>query len=348
MRILILAGGGGTRLWPLSKQDFPKQFLKFLGEESLLQQTVSRFASNENTDHILVATNKTYEPLVVQQLMKIKQFEAIDVMAEPLKRNTAPAIALAVRYLELFRQAQPEEIVTVVPSDHLIEPKELFLESLKKAEETAKLGKIILFGIRPSNPNTGFGYIKIGASFDGVCYEVEQFIEKPNLERAELFVKDPRFFWNSGIFVFSIRTIWAAFEKYLPKMSQIRRWSWSECQERFHEMEDLSIDYGLMEKAENIVACPLTVSWSDVGSWDSVYEVLKKDENQNVKIGNIVDLETKNCLIIGGKKIISTIGLEDLLIIETDQAIFISKKGASQKVKELISRMQEVGNLEKL
>jgi len=121
----------------------------------------------------------------------------------------------------------------------------------------------------------------------------------------------------------------------------MRHWNWSECQERFHEMEDLSIDYGLMEKATNVVACPLPVSWSDVGSWDSVYEVLKKDENQNVKIGNIIDLETKNCLIIGGKKIISTIGLEDLLIVETDQAIFISKKGASQKIKELLSKLPE-------
>jgi mannose-1-phosphate guanylyltransferase/mannose-6-phosphate isomerase len=341
MQIVILAGGGGTRLWPLSKQNFPKQFLKFLGEESLLQQTVGRFAFSGNTDGILVATNKIYKPLVLQQLMKVKGCNQVDVMTEPLKKNTAPAIALAIRYLEIFRQAQSEDIVSVLPSDHLIEPKEIFLDYLKKAEETARSGKIILFGIYPSNPNTGFGYLKIGMPFDSVSYTVEKFIEKPSLERAEQLLNDPLVFWNSGIFVFSIQTIWAAFEKHLPNIAQMRHWNWSECQERFHEMEDLSIDYGLMEKATNVVACPLPVSWSDVGSWDSVYEVLKKDENQNVKIGNIIDLETKNCLIIGGKKIISTIGLEDLLIVETDQAIFISKKGASQKIKELLSKLPE-------
>lgn len=329
MKAVVLAGGGGTRLWPLSRDDFPKQFLSFGAGGSLLQKTVQRLIGASFIDEVVVATNELHRALVEEQLQKIGV--QCPILVEPLKRNTASAIALAVKTL------QTNEPIVVVPSDHLIEPEVIFLHALEQLDPK---NKIITFGIRPTKPETGYGYIEIGKKFNGHTFEAKRFVEKPDLPTAEKYVVNPNFFWNSGMFLFTAETFWRQLDLHAPQIAALFKLELNEVIARFGELPDLSIDYAIMEKSKDILVCPLAVSWSDVGCWDSVYDVMEKDQDQNVKIGQVLAIDTTNSLIIGGKRIISTIGLDDLLIVETDEAVLISKKGESQRVKALLQELK--------
>jgi len=343
MKAIILAGGGGTRLWPLSREDFPKQFLNFGSGLSLLQRTVQRLLKASFIDEIIVATNELHLALVEEQLGKIDA--KCRILVEPTRKNTAPAIGLAIKILQTEYQAKPTDSVLVVPSDHLIEPEILFLHALEQINGSSDFAnKIITFGIRPTKPETGYGYIEIGNKFNPLTFTAKRFVEKPNHATAEKYVVNPHFFWNSGMFLFSIQTFWDQLHAHSPQLSSLFESNLKTVLECFHELPDLSIDYAIMEKSKDILLYPLAVSWSDVGCWDSVYEVMEKDQNQNVKIGQVLAIDTTNSLIIGGKRIISTIGLDDLLIVETEDAILISKKGESQRVKALL---QELKNMAK-
>ena len=333
MKIIILAGGSGTRLWPYSRSSFPKQFLHFGDQKSLLQKTIERFIGRYRPADLLIVTNQAYYHLVKTQAREIDPELENQILIEPERKNTAPAIALGISFL-LKEGISPNETVLICSSDHLISPVEKFLDAIEKGEIFAKQGNHVIFGIRPHKPETGYGYIKAKRLLAEQVYEVEEFVEKPNLELAQKYLLDGNYLWNSGIFLFHIETFLKEMQQYCPSI-------FDQCFSNFVDMPDISIDYALMEKSKKSVVLPLDLTWSDVGSWDSVYEFLEKDENQNVKIGNVLDIDTQNCLIMGGKRLISTIGLNDLLVIETDDALFIGKKGESQRVKNLVDELKK-------
>jgi mannose-1-phosphate guanylyltransferase/mannose-6-phosphate isomerase len=341
MKIIILAGGSGTRLWPYSRSCFPKQFLHFGDQRSLLQKTIERFVGRYLLTDLLIVTNQAYYHLVKTQAREIAPELENQILIEPERRNTAPAIALGISYLQKIGAVSVDEAVLVCSSDHLIAPPERFLDAVAKGEMFAKQGNNVIFGIRPHKPETGYGYIKAERSFEPQVYEVDEFVEKPSFELAQQYLLDGRYLWNSGIFLFKIVTFMQEMQQHCPSISEKLQSSFEQCLAKFAEMPDISIDYALMEKSKNSVVISLDVTWSDVGSWDSVYELLEKDENQNAKIGNVLDIDTRNCLIMGGKHLISTIGLKDLLVIETDDALFIGKKGESQRVKNLVDELKK-------
>ncbi|MBK3333189.1 mannose-1-phosphate guanylyltransferase/mannose-6-phosphate isomerase [Persephonella atlantica] len=346
MKSIILAGGSGTRLFPLSRKKFPKQFLSFGDKETLLQKALKRnIKAVDSIEDIVIITNKDYQFHVKNQVKDIIDFplEKLNIILEPIGRNTAPAIALAVKYALEKLEATEDEVLFISPSDHVISPDSKFVECVKKAEELAKQGYIVTFGINPTKPETGYGYIEADTENKiGEGYKVKQFHEKPDLETAQRYLMSGNYFWNSGMFAFSIKTILEEFKKHAPEIyNQMETQTFEELIMNFEDMPDISIDYAIMEKTDKALVLPLDIMWSDVGSWDSVYEVLDKDKNENVKIGNVLDINTKNSLIFGNKRLISTIGLEDLIIVETDDVLLIAKKGEGQKVKDIVNKLKE-------
>lgn len=339
MKIIILAGGSGTRLWPISRHSFPKQFLPLGDSKTLLQKTLLRFLKVFAPEDFLIITNQDYFHIVKYQAEEIHPTLQRQILLEPLKKNTAPAIALGVKFLQERGHLSEDECILVSPSDYVISSEDLFLEKIQEAAKFAKKGFHLTFGIQPHKPESGYGYIRFKKG-SASCLDVDAFIEKPSTEKAAEYLKSGQYLWNSGIFLFHVDTLLQELKTYSPEITHQMEGNFQEMFEDFASMPDISIDYALMEKSTRNKVMPLNLSWSDMGSWDSVYETLEKDQNENVKIGNVVDLETHNCLIMGGKRLISTIGLEDLLIIETEDAILIAKKGESQKVKPLIEKLK--------
>lgn len=346
MHILILAGGGGTRLWPFSREDFPKQFLHFGDQESLLQKSIRRFLSFSLAESISVVTNTQYQKIVEQQIEKIDPVKKLNIIVEPERKNTAPAIAFAVKFLEGNHLIQPDASLLVLPSDHYIEPEEVLLSYLEKTLPLIETHHLVLFGITPTKPETGYGYIQKGKNVGPHSFQVSRFIEKPETKKAEEYLVSGEYLWNSGMFAFSSHLFWRQLSILAPDIFSLVQGDLPQIVNQFSQMPSISFDYAILEKTKETLVCPLPVIWSDVGCWDSIYDMLEKDQNQNVKSGNILEIDTKNSLIFGGKRLISTIGLEDLLIVETDDATFISKKGESQKVKQLVQELIQAGNRE--
>jgi mannose-1-phosphate guanylyltransferase/mannose-6-phosphate isomerase len=330
MHVIILAGGIGARLWPLSRNDFPKQFIHLSGEHTFLKQTALRAMKMPGILTVVVSTSIDLELLVRRELEGLP----IHILVEPCSRSTAPAIALSIRYLELVHKIDSSQPILILPSDHFIQEDAELEGYLKTGLDAAQKGFIVAFGIRPTKPETGYGYIRIGENFGPSCYVAEAFVEKPDLKRAKDYLANPAYFWNSGMFALTSDVFWTEASIHYPEINAMRKSSNFD----FHALKSTSFDYAIMEKSDRVLLCPLPIAWSDIGSWENIYEMLDKDEHRNVKIGSVVSIDTKNCLIWGGKRIISTLGLEDLVIVDTEDALLIVRKDESQRVKELASR----------
>lgn len=340
MKIVVLAGGGGTRLFPLSRACYPKQFLKIAGKESLLQQTLKRFLGIVNQEDIVIVTNKNYIFHVEEDLREIN-LEKVKILTEPIGKNTAPAIAFAMSYCRNVLETSDNEVIFVTPADHLITPNDKFQDIVKRAKNICEnTNDIITFGVRPNKPETGFGYIEIDNTKFDESYKVKQFVEKPDLLTAKKYIKNGNYYWNSGMFLFSIKSMMMEMEKYIPEITEIINQGQQYCEENFDKMPDISIDYAIAEKSENISLMPLNqIEWSDIGSFDAIAEMLQ-DKKGNAFYGDIFTENCKNTMILGNKRLINAIDVKDLLIVDTPDALLISKKGSSQKVKNIVNLLK--------
>ncbi|MGB9715557.1 MAG: mannose-1-phosphate guanylyltransferase/mannose-6-phosphate isomerase [Thermodesulfovibrionales bacterium] len=354
MKVIILAGGSGTRLWPVSRKNYPKQFMKVNGTRSLLQQTIERLLPVVNPDDIIILTNKEYKFYIKSELDSLlsDDYNGPYTILEPACRNTAPAIALGIKYCLEKLGCPKEEVVFISPCDHIIKPADRFCQYVRTSEQIAKEGHIVTFGIKPSSPETGYGYIKTKSmeqnSEDKGYLIVERFTEKPDAESAKRYLKEGNYFWNSGIFVFTIGLIEEEFKRYAPEIGKGLEMNLDDMLKGFSKMPSISFDYAVMEQSKRIVTLPAELYWSDIGSWDALFEILDKDEDGNIKIGDVVTMDSKETMVIGDKRLITTIGLRDCLVIETDDAILIAKKGEAQKVRKLVDKLTLDGRKEVL
>lgn len=335
---LIMAGGKGTRFWPLSTADKPKQFLKLLGSETMIQMTVNRINKKIPLDRIFVCTTESYVDLVKEQLPNLN---AKNIIVEPEGRNTAPCIALSAMMIKRrFKDAN----MIVLPSDHLIRDEENFLYSIKEANEFLKDNKnaVITLGMKPNRVETGYGYIKIGKDFPSSdIKQVESFVEKPNFDKAREYLESNEYLWNGGMFLWNIDNIISLVKKYLPKTysalssllyiedSKIRK----EINKNYESTDAISIDYGILEKAKNIYVIPCDCGWDDVGNWTSVERYSDKDDVGNVFKAQGTLYNCKNNIVLTHKNILLN-DVENLIIVETDDYIMISSKKQEQDIKK--------------
>ncbi len=341
MKSIILAGGEGTRLWPLSRKDFPKQFLSIGSDRTFLQQTIERLLYFSASNDIFIVTGENYKFLIKEQVEKITGENFNNLILEPEGRNTAPAILLTIKYLIEKFNLPSDEVLFFTPADHLISPDEVFKEMIKKSEKMAK-ENIVVFGIVPDKPETGYGYIELDRNIEDSFYHVKRFVEKPSIEKAEEYISAGSYLWNSGMFLFSIEVMLENFKKYQKEMYEFFvDNSYEKMSENYTRLEKISIDYAIMEKTDQIVCNMVNIKWNDIGSWEAVYEVLDKDKSKNVLSGDVITLESENNLVISSdKRVTSLIGVRDLIIIDTPDALLVCNKKHSQNVKQVVEELK--------
>ena len=338
---VIMAGGSGSRLWPLSRQLFPKQFLNLHGNSTMLQSTVARL---DGIDHQppLIICNEEHRFVVAEQL-RSAQLEHGQILLEPVGRNTAPAIALAA--FNAINQGQ-DPLLLVLAADHVIQNTQAFTDSVNHAKELASQNKLVTFGIKPTKPETGYGYIKAG-DHNTHTARVEQFVEKPDLATAQDYLNQGNYFWNSGMFMFKASV-------FLKELKQHRPDIYNACQSAmnnttsdldfiridktaFELCPDDSIDYAVMEKTSHAMVVPMDANWSDIGSWSALWEIEDKDDNGNVSHGDTISVGTTNSYINAQDKLVTTVGLDNVVIVETKDAILVADKSEVQQVKDIVN-----------
>jgi len=346
----ILSGGIGSRFWPLSRETTPKQLLKVVGEESLLRSTINRLSPLIPADKVFIVTNPKQAELIRLHLSYDGKTLSPGYIVEPFGRNTAAAIGLAA--MEFYAK-DPEAIMAVLPADHIIRDGRPFRDALKAAAEAASLGHLVTFGIIPSHPETGYGYIKAKTralkKIDGFeVIPVEKFVEKPDIKKARQYLKHGGYYWNSGIFLWKAGRILEEMEKHLPDIYRrlIDIKNGSDMAETYKGMVSISIDHGILEKAKDIVVIAANFSWSDIGSWRSFAEILEPDKDGNIIKGRVVDIGSQNSIIFGCDRVVGAIGLKDMILVDTPDATLVCPKDRAQEVKEIVDILKKKGYTE--
>ena len=349
MITVIMAGGSGARLWPLSRSLYPKQFLTLSGNNSMLQETVLRVASVTD-DKPLVICNEEHRFIVAEQMRSLNM--PADILLEPVGRNTAPAIALAALH---SLSSDHDPLLLVLAADHVIQNPESFLAQVEKAAILAEAGSLVTFGVVPTGPETGYGYIRSGED-KGVGFEVAEFVEKPDLKKAQQYFDSGDYYWNSGMFLFRASCYIEELGKYRPDIlsaclaSQdmtVRDLDFIRINEpAFIACPEESIDFAVMEKTDSAVIFPLDAGWNDIGSWSSLWEVSEKDPQGNSKVGDVLTLNTINSYIHSTSRLVATVGVDDLVVVETKDAVLVVPKSQVQDVKKIVEKLKINGREE--
>lgn len=342
---VILAGGAGTRLWPRSRTEHPKQLLDLVSERTMLQETYDRITPLVPNENVFVITSWRYVDDVRAQLPYIPQSQ---IIGEPEGRGTAPPVALAAL---LLRERDPEAITFILPADHVIPNTQLFRDALSAAVQVANDNYLVTLGITPTFPETGYGYIEAADALRDASgtsvFRVHRFREKPNLETAQEFLRRGNYFWNSGIFIWRGDAILEEFKRHKPQMHAqletivargLKDISFSEL---WRGLENETIDYAIMEKAERVAVIPLNAGWNDVGSWAALFDLMKRDGDNNVVHGNHIGVNTQSSMIYGTKRLVATIGLENMIVIDTDDALLICPHDRAQDVKKIVEELKK-------
>ena len=353
---VIMAGGKGERFWPLSRINRPKQLINFVGKETLLQESINRIKPMVKGNNILIATTEE----LVQPIKKyISNFPKENIITEPVGRNTAPCLAMANVYAEQF---DSDPTIVVLTSDHLIWDKNRFREAVKSAVKKAEEEEcLVTFGMIVERPETGFGYIerekKVNGNYPVSIYRVKKFIEKPSSKKAKEYMSSGRYFWNSGIFVWKSSSLKNAFKKFSPEIYDfMRRLSKyigkknekTMLRKMFYELPSISIDYAVMEKADNVYVVEGDFGWDDIGAWTALKRIYQPDEDGNVFIGDVVDIDSKNVTIFSNNAIVATLGVKDLVIVSTKDAVLVCPKNRCQDIKMIVNLLREKGYKELL
>lgn len=343
---LIMAGGRGERFWPKSRRNMPKQFLSLTDDgKTMIQLTVERILPLVDMEDIFIVTNRDYRDLVHEQLPQLPEK---NILCEPVGRNTAPCIGLGAVHME---KRYGDAVMFVLPSDHLIKYDSIFQSTLSDAAEIAERGEnLVTLGITPDYPETGYGYIKFRPKETlGRAFRVERFVEKPDLETAKNYLASEQYLWNSGMFIWKVSTILEALNTHLPEtyagLQRIRGAIGTEeeqevLEREFSALRSESIDYGVMEKAKDIYTLSGSFGWDDVGSWLAVGRIKRSNEFGNVVDGNIVTVDTKDCIIQGGKRLIAVVGMEDVIVVDADDALLICEKDSAGKIKKVLENLR--------
>jgi len=346
---VLLAGGMGARLWPISRELFPKQLVRFFGDRSLIQHAIARLSPVIAPERLTVVCGETHQHEISRQIRDMGVEAKGKILCEPCGRNTAPAILLTV--LTVMKTGR-DPVVCVFPSDHVIGDVDRFHEKMTAAIRLAEMGYIVTFGITPDYPETGYGYVEGGKTLPEGSRRIRRFVEKPDARSARRYLETGRFFWNSGMFAFRASVILEEYQALQPRMvKRMKRYLRSDADTAsaiYARLENTSIDFAILEHTRKGAVLPSDFGWSDVGSWKSLFDFLEKDENSNILNGDILARETRGCFIMGGNRLVVTNHISDTVVIETPDSIFVSNMENSRDVKFIVKQLREEGRKESL